>query len=358
MVAAMATKAGHRVGLHTSPHLFSFTERMRINGVPAEEFWIAESTEQLADSILDVGATFFEASTAMAFSYFADQRADVAVVEVGMGGRLDATNIVTPIISVITNIGFDHTEHLGKTLAAIAAEKAGIVKTGVPVVSGACVNEAAGVIRAAAQRAGSHLTTTCDLDPEQVLSGIELDLPGSHQRENALVAVTAAIQLEHNDAGLRFDRSGLASTRRLSGVRARCEVLSRNPTIVADVAHNIDGIEAALTFMRDEGLTSESPHVLIGLSRDKDFAGIMDVLASRDAALHVARIDNPRLAPPEMLVKAASDKGLRIVEIGSPNELVKHFRETSAPSGSLLATGSHYVIGALTQDLFEAAGDQ
>jgi folylpolyglutamate synthase/dihydropteroate synthase len=126
---------------------------------------------------------------------------------------------------------------------------------------------------------------------------------------------------------------------------------------VADVAHNVDGIRAALQFMRDEGLAPRGVNVLIGLSRDKDLLGVMDVLASFDAVLYLAQVDNPRLAPPERLAEIARRKGLRIVEIGSPNELVQRFRETSAPSDSLLATGSHFVIGASTQDLFEASGE-
>ena len=183
MIAASLTAAGNRVGLHTSPHLFSFTERMRVDGAAAPDAWVARATTSLEAVIKQTGATFFEASTALAFAYFGDLDVDVAVVEVGMGGRLDATNIVEPAVTVITNVGFDHTEYLGETLGAIAAEKAGIIKESVPVVSGCKDTAVREVIRQKARLMDARLVETGELDVEKALDGLELDLPGLHQRK-------------------------------------------------------------------------------------------------------------------------------------------------------------------------------
>ncbi|MFV1979773.1 MAG: folylpolyglutamate synthase/dihydrofolate synthase family protein [Rhodothermia bacterium] len=356
MIAAMVSAGGNRVGLHTSPHLFSFAERMRVDGMPAPEDWIARTTAMLARSICDNGASFFEASTAMALLYFAEHRVDLGVVEVGMGGRLDATNVVTPEVSVITNIGFDHTEHLGATLSEIASEKAGIIKPGIPVVSGCCQAETRAVIRLAADRSGSRLLETCGEGKRQLLTGLELDLGGEHQVRNAVVAIESVDVLSQRCPAISPDiRAGLSRTRRLSGLRGRCQILSRSPVIVADVAHNPEGIGAALRFMESEDLMGDQLHVLLGLATDKDVDRVLDVLAGHAAVVIPARIENPRLLPPAVLAARAREKGLRILEIASHRKIVTRFMETSPPGDSLLATGSHLVVGSLPQAMFESA---
>jgi len=354
MIAAMVTAGGHRVGLHTSPHLFSFAERMRIDGVSAPEDWIARTTATLAGSIRSSGASFFEASTAMALLYFAEHRVDLGVVEVGMGGRLDATNVVSPEVSVITNIGLDHTEHLGATLSEIASEKAGIIKPGIPVVSGCRQAETRAVIRLAADRSGSRLVETCDESGLHLPTGLQLDLGGEHQVRNAAVAIESVGVLSERCPAIYPEiRAGLSATKRLSGLRGRCQILSRSPVIIADVAHNAEGIAAALRFMEDEGLMGDQLHVLLGLAADKDVSSILDVLVACAAVVIPAQIENPRLLSPAVLAGRASEKGLRILEIASFSEIVRRFTETSSSGASLLATGSHFVVGSLPQAMFE-----
>jgi dihydrofolate synthase/folylpolyglutamate synthase len=355
MIAAMVTAAGHSVGLHTSPHLFSFAERMRVDGVSADDEWIARKTTQLAPSITSIGASFFEASTAIALLYFSEKAVDLAVVEVGMGGRLDATNVVTPAVSVITNIGFDHTMHLGSTLSRIATEKAGIIKAGIPVVSGCCGEEERAVIASVARRLGSTLAETCGTDEQYDLTGIELDLKGRHQSDNAFVAVMAIDLLVGQNPRITSNIGvGLTQVGRLTGLRGRCQVLSRKPVVVADVAHNPDGIRAALEFMHSENLMGQSLNVLLGLSTDKDLGAVLDILAEYDATLIPAVTDSTRLVSPTNMAQSAREKGLRILEIGTPVEILDHFLETSSPGASLLATGSHVVVGALPRLMFES----
>lgn len=355
MIAAMVSSAGHRVGLHTSPHLFSFAERMRVDGMSAPEDWIARTTARLAASIRLNEASFFEASVAMALLYFAERRVELGVVEVGLGGRLDATNVVSPEVSVITNIGFDHTEYLGSTLAEIAAEKAGIIKPGIPVVSGCCQTEPRAVIRSAANGSGSPLTETCDVIGFEV-GELELDLGGDHQVRNAAVAIKSVEVLLARHPGISADiRTGLAGTRHFSGLRGRCQILSRSPLIVADVAHNAEGIASALRFMASTGRAGDQVHVLLGLGIEKDVDGVLDVLAAHDVAIIPAKVENPRLLLSTDLAELAREKGLRTLEIASATEILRRFKETSLRGASLLATGSHYVVGSLPEAMFELA---
>jgi dihydrofolate synthase/folylpolyglutamate synthase len=352
MIAAAFTAGGHRVGLHTSPHLFSFSERIRVNGQSAPEHWIAETTTRAADTIVDAGASFFEASTAMALYHFADSNVDLAVVEVGMGGRLDATNVVSPEVSVITNVGMDHTEYLGSTREAIAREKAGIIKPGVPVVSGCAEPEVRRVIAGRALETGSRVLEIPSSEDEisAVVGDIRVDFGGTHQRRNAALAIESIRLLQTRVPDLSPDlRAGLERTRSLSGLRGRSEILARSPTVIADVAHNVDGIEAAIEFAVGLGIDTRNLSVLIGLGRDKDIEGILDILARHQVTLIPARANAPRLLPAEDLAAGGRQRGLRILEIAQPAEAIKRFLETSSPEAGLLATGSHFVLGELPE---------
>jgi dihydrofolate synthase/folylpolyglutamate synthase len=366
MVSAMMTLAGRRTGLHTSPHLRSLTERFRVDGKEADEDWVASAVERLAPSIRRVRPSFFEATTALALLYFADKQVDVAVIEVGMGGRLDATNIVTPVLSVITNIGFDHTDQLGGTLPEIAREKAGIIKPGVPVVTGACRQEVMSVIDEVAAALGAPVVNVCrppwniEYNGQQIqlstahttFKPFSLDLPGRHQHSNALVAVAAAQALVPGDGLADIVTEALSNTRRLSGLRARCEIVQREPLVMVDVAHNEEGVRAALQCLDEESQVRDAPHVMLGLARDKDLHAILDALEAWKCILIPVAIPGQRGLPPVETIQAAKKRGLRIVEIDTMEQGWKYFREHAEVGSRLLVTGSHYLVGALPEDLF------
>jgi len=366
MLAAILRISGKRVGLHTSPHLISLTERLRVDGREAEEDWVAGAVEKMLPTVRRVKPSFFEASTALAFLYFAERRVDVAVIEVGMGGRLDATNIIRPHLSVITNIGRDHVAHLGDTLPLIAREKAGIIKPGVPVVTAACQAEVRSVIEEAAAAARAPVVDVCrppwgvEWDGSTVsLSApggryrpFKLDLPGKHQHSNALAALAGAwTLLPHGDLE-RVVVEGLSNVRALTGLRGRCEVVRREPLVIVDVSHNEDGIRAALECLDLESSVGRPPHVLMGLASDKDVWAILAVLAQRNCILMPASIPGERGLPPAEMARMAVRAGLRIVEIQSADAGWRYFVEHAEPNDRLLVAGSHYLMGTLPEDLF------
>lgn len=256
MIAAVLTVAGLRTGLHTSPHLVDVCERMRIDGVPVPTARLAALVESMAPMFEVVRPSYFEATVALAFAWFRDVGAQVAVVETGLGGRLDATNVVNPAISVITDIAMDHAEILGATITAIAREKAGILKPGVPAVAVDSGPEAVAVLRDVAARIDAPLAIV------STFPSLRLDLPGAHQDRNAALAVAAARRLAATDvrfAGVTETAisRGLAETRRLSGLRARFETVSTGPLVIVDVAHNPDGLDASLSaFDQVSGLSA------------------------------------------------------------------------------------------------------
>lgn len=402
LIAAVLTSLGHRVGLHTSPHLLHVGERMRVNGTPASERWLAEAVGHYGDLLDRVQPSFFEATVALSFRYFAEQAVDWAVVEVGLGGRLDATNVVTPEAAVITHIGLDHADILGPTLAAIAREKAGIIKPGVPVFSGVDVPEAQAVIAevAAEQQAPLHwvpgeVTTRppavpadermpagavprqeVDLQtPRAAYPSVALGLLGAHQRQNAAVAIRVCESF-YGDA-LPFEaavRAGLRDVARLTGLRGRLEIAQVQPTVALDVGHNSDGLRAALAALSGIGpglappASGEAParfeassagrlYVLFGTLRDKDAAGMLRLLAAAEAALFLTVPPGPRALPQTALEAHCREFGIRVVGHGSVADGLAWFARTARPADQLLVTGSHLVVAAAVADLAHTRGD-
>ncbi|MEM1269158.1 MAG: folylpolyglutamate synthase/dihydrofolate synthase family protein [Bacteroidota bacterium] len=362
MIAAIATAAGLKTGLHTSPHLFSFAERMRVDGVPADKAWIADATARVRPVIDEIAPSFFEASTALALLYFAESDVDVAVVEVGLGGRLDATNIVTPRLSVITSIGLDHTDKLGNTLTAVAGEKAGIVKPGAPLVTGATQPEVLTVLRNHAEAAGvpcheasteiQHSAHQADaagtafdaVSPVRSYAGLRVGLAGTHQVSNALVALRAA-ELALPAADEAAIRTGLANVRQLAGLRMRAEILHERPLIVGDVAHNPDGLDTALRFMASQGAGPLT--VALGVMADKNVEEMATLLAQANATVIPVPVDSPRALPPDALTALLEAAGVPVLPAKPALETVDAFKHTASPDNRLLITGSHYVLAQL-----------
>ena len=360
MVAAIGTAAGLRVGLHTSPHLLRVTERFRVDGAPAPDAWLAEAVERSGPLWDRIGPSFFEATTALAFGYLAERQVDLMVIEVGLGGRLDATNVVAPVACGVTTVGLDHTDVLGDTVEAIAREKGGIAKPGVPLLTtaeGAALGTLAAVareaeapfedVRASCRLAlrGSHIGendpagTGFHLEtPLRRYPDVRLALAGEHQRWNATLAVRLAeTAFQPHAAAVQ---NGLARTPALSGLRGRAEVLRRAPLVVADVAHNAEGLAAALATARSEMPPGGSLVALVGLMRDKDARAAANALQAADAVWTVG-LPGERSHSADSLAAAFAEAGLEAKSVRSVAEGWARFEAEGRRENALLIAGSH-----------------
>lgn len=367
MVASVLAAQGYRVGLYTSPHLVDFKERIRINGVPIPADRLSELTEAIrhaAETRLTEPPTFFEATTALAFAHFADRGVEFAVVEVGMGGRFDATNVLTPLVSVITTIGLDHQEYLGDTTEAIAREKAGIVKRGVPVVTGRLGAGPLEVIRAeASDRLAPCLSLGEDFDilgetPQRfayhgvwrAYDGLSCPLAGRHQLDNAACALAALELAEERGAAVSEGaiRDGIRTVR----WPGRLELAGRKPDLLLDGAHNpqaAGALAAYLTALKTRGGTAGKGRLILvlGMMRDKDHRGVLARLTAIPgvAQLIITRAAHPRAAPPEDLARKGADLGVPIQIVPSVGEAFARARALAGPDDTILITGSLLVVG-------------
>jgi dihydrofolate synthase / folylpolyglutamate synthase len=387
MISAALSAAGYRTGLYTSPHLMRIEERIRIDGRPceAEEFAALIDLVRPAVEELDrraangqCGPTFFEIMTAMALLHFARQNVQAAVLEVGLGGRLDATNVCRPAVSVITSISFDHTQQLGNTLAAIAAEKAGIIKPGIPVVSGVTAMEARDVIREACRQRGSPLVeygTDFDFEYhpprhletkaapgrfvyrsaingplERLEQGFDLLLPGRHQAANAATAL-AALDV-FCKAGWVLPQAAVRKA--LAGVSwpARVQVLARQPAVVLDAAHNVASIEALVKTL-EESFSAARRLLIFATSRDKDVRGMLECLLPHFDEIYFTRHRNAsRAVPAAELQKVAADlAGRRYPVYEEPEAAWQAARRSAAAEDLVCITGSFF-LAADIQSLF------
>lgn len=360
MSAAIAQAAGYRVGLHTSPHLWSVAERMRINGTPIPRDMLRRMIADAQPALARIEPSFFEATVALSLQYFAREAVDLAVVEVGLGGRLDATNVVAADVAVITSIALEHTALLGDTEAAIAREKGGIMRSGKPVVLGPLSPEARTALhqQAAACGAPLHPTATATrwhasrpvlITARACYAVPELDLPGTHQQQNAACAVRAlelhpAIRLTP-DAVTR----GLGAVRAYAGLHGRMERLGTHPPIWIDVAHNPAGLNAALHALpRSPGRCT----VALGLVQDKPLDALLDVLHDHAVdAVWPVEIATDRARPAQSIGDACKRRGWAVRSPASLTAHVSHFERTASAEDQLFVTGSHYTVAALPDRL-------
>lgn len=373
MLAAVMQSAGYRTGLYTSPHLSDFRERIRVDGGMVDESFVTSFTERIKPLIEQIGPSFYEITVAMAFQYFRERGVDVAVIETGLGGRLDSTNIVTPEVSVVTNIGWDHMQLLGDTLIEIAVEKAGIVKPGVPVVVGEWDAETANVFGKTSQareaplrfadRVAEVVSAREDFpflevkvkrQGEEPERGYLLELPGIYQTKNLLTVLATVDVLR--EKGWRIDEGaveeGLRRTRELTGLQGRWETLRLSPRVVLDVAHNEPGIRQLLVQLRS------TPHsrlrIVIGMVRDKDVSAVLKLLP-RDAEYLFTRADVPRAMPVEELAARAAEAGLQGRSFADVNTALQTAVRESSPDDLVLVCGSIFLVGEVDRALF--AGD-
>ena len=320
MLASILQHAGYRVGVYTSPHIRRFNERIRVNGAMIDDDAIARLARPLMDAAAPIGGTFFEVTTAMALQYFAERRVDVAVIETGLGGRLDATNIVEPMLSIITAIDYDHMEYLGTTLPKIAGEKAGIIKEGAPVVIGdtqhelrtvfsstaeqrhAPITYASDVIKVEVDALRKDLTMSVSVVADESLRYYDVDLCGRHQAQN-VAGVLAALPILRDVYFIdeAHVRDGLRTVRQTTGLGGRIELLSSDPLVVMDVSHNPAGIRTLASTLEQCGYPPSSWQVVFGAMADKDVEGMLNALRPLAATLHVCTPDLPRAMPVDQL---------------------------------------------------------
>lgn len=289
MMASVLQEAGYKVGLYTSPHLKDFRERIRIDGKEIQEDSVVNFIDENRSFLEDYKLSFFEMTVGMAFDYFSREKVDIAVIEVGLGGRLDSTNIITPILSVITNIGKDHVQMLGDTLEEIAFEKAGIIKPGVPVVIGENQVETKVVFNETARRLNSEIVFAEDLDSENYFS----DLTGDYQAKNIQTAATAIRKLNKIKFNISEESiyNGLLKVKENTGLRGRWDILQTNPKVICDTAHNAEGLVYVLKQLLKEDF--ENLHIVLGVVNDKDLGSILSLFPKK-ATYYFCKPNVPR----------------------------------------------------------------
>lgn len=361
MLAAIFQTAGYKTGLYTSPHLYDFRERIKINGAMVPEDFVITFVQRVKPLIGSIEPSFFEITVAMAFEFFAEQKTDIAIIETGLGGRLDSTNIITPELSIITNIGYDHMNILGNSLEEIAAEKAGIIKQNIPVVIGEFLEETKPVFDQKAKEKNApvyyaqhyftdvlhsltkdHLQIIYEtMDRSEVR--IETDLQGIYQVDNVRTVLTALQMLNKNNWKiLPGDISnGLKNVKRLTGLYGRWEVIQTAPTVVLEVAHNENGIKQMLRHI--EQLTYSRLHIILGMVKDKEVNNILNLL-SKNAAYYFTQAHIPRALDKEQLQSEAKRCGLEGSAFDDVNLALKNALDNASPDELIIICGSIFLV--------------
>jgi dihydrofolate synthase/folylpolyglutamate synthase len=362
MIASIFTAAGYKIGLYTSPHLVRFNERIRVNGKSISSRAAARLATAIRSQVEKNNYTFFEAVTAMAFKYFAESQVDIAIVETGLGGRLDATNTLLPLVSVITTIGLEHAQILGASLEKIAFEKGGIVKKGVPCVTGVESQKAVRVLSDICTKKTSRFIR---VNPNKVLvrqsslngllvdfdvagkkyKNVRISLAGRHQAMNALLALHA-VNIAAQRSNFLIDekaiREGLADIKRFSGIQARLSIVQRNPLVLADVAHNPEAVRVLSASLKR--LRLGKIHIVFGLMQDKNYLAIISALRQIAGSVFVVKAQTERSRSTAELAQEIRRVGLSVKEFHNVADGVSSAlgQRDGAP---ILITGSHFVVG-------------
>ena len=362
MLASILQENKMKVGLYTSPHLKDFRERVRINGKMIPELKVAEFITCYHKDLDRIGASFFEMTVGLAFDYFRQEKVDIAVIEVGLGGRLDSTNVITPLLSVITNISFDHMQFLGDTLVKIAGEKAGIIKPGVPVVIGETQKEVEQVFLDKAQAEGSPIYFSDQLFRNKLRSSTqngllldifrneelwipELEVPmgGMYQQKNVVTAMGACEAL--SAAGIILSKeviaAGIKNTLGNTGFAGRWQVLSRSPLTIADTGHNEGGLREVLSQIGS--VPHERLHFVFGMVNDKDISHLLQMLP-KTATYYFCKADIPRGLDAEELKQIAAAAGLTGNAYPSVREAVVAAQRSALPGDLVFIGGSTFVV--------------
>lgn len=371
MIASILTASGYRTGLYTSPHLIDFSERIRIDGERIAADRIVHYTKILKPEIERTKATFFEVTTAIAFQYFSDERVDIAVIETGLGGRWDATNVISPLLSVITNIDIEHTEYLGKTYKKIASEKGGIIKPFIPCVTATKNSEALNQLKLICRQNYSRLIdintiSSCLLHRETLIGSdvdvrmgnveyknIFLPLAGKHQLQNLRLAIYTVEYIKKVEGYRRISekniRAGLSSISIYSGLRGRIDLIRYSPSVIVDVAHNPNGI-AALVFAIKRLLVGKVVTVF-GVMIDKDYRSMITILKRISRCMVSVAPQTSRARGDRDLINEFQAQSIKSIMGGSVENGLQRAFEECRSNETVLITGSHYVVGEALKSL-------
>jgi len=363
ILASILQEAGFKVGLYTSPHLKDFRERIKINGSEIPEKSVVDFVGNNMEIIEKIKPSFFEMTVAMAFYYFAEKKVDVAVVEVGLGGRLDSTNIIQPILSIITNIGYDHMEFLGNTIPQIAKEKAGIIKHGIPVVVGETQKETGDIFLKTASSKNARIFfadyyykadySLLTIDNYQLFnvyknnkleySNLKTDLLGNYQRKNVITALKAVDVVA--DQGLNMNReqiyAGLSKVILNTGFFGRWQIIDTDPLVICDTGHNREGL--AEVFRQIGNMAYKQLHIVFGVVNDKDLNSIL-VLLPKDARYYFTKAGIPRAMDENQLSLEAGKRGINGKAYPTVSEALKAAKSQADPDDLIFVGGSTFVV--------------
>ena len=366
MLAAILQESGYKTGLYTSPHIRNFGERIRINGQMIDESFVVEFVDKTKGLYEKIQPSFFELTVAMAFNYFAKEKVDFAVVETGLGGRLDSTNILSPLLSVITNIGYDHMNLLGNTLEEIAWQKAGIIKTNTPVIIGEVLPETYAVFVKEANEKEAPLYFTQSryvtefIEPTENLlfcnvkelksntvEKLRMDLNGIYQAKNVCTVLCVVENLRKQgyvipEASLQH---ALENVKELTGIRGRWDMVHQHPTIIQDVAHNADGIKQVL-FQLENNYPKAQIHFVLGFVKDKDVANVLK-LFPLTAKYYFTNAHIPRALPYEELQQMAAQNALEGLGFDNVNDAINKAKELAGIDDVIIICGSFFIIGEI-----------
>ena len=359
-ISSILVEAGFKTGLYTSPHLIKFNERIRINGLMIPDEFVVNFMNELSEYIDKHSPTFFELTTAMAFKYFNDSKVDYAVIETGLGGRLDATNVLTPLASVITTISNEHANILGYDLKDIATEKGGIIKRDSNIILGMIADEPKAVLVDKAismdskyflledyiKRKDNSISLT--FGHEQIVIS-DLPLKGRYQLNNAALAVLtlSVVKPEINKDQILH---GLKNVITNSGIQARYEIYHNKPKIIFDAAHNLEGIEEFIHEFKNEVINCDKMTVIYGTMKDKDYFSILNKLKDVFDTIYITEIDYERAAKIEEVAEEANRAGISIIPLSNPAKYIKEFMKGRV-SECLVILGSIYVLGEIKKKL-------
>ncbi len=363
MLASVLQEAGHKTGLYTSPHLNDFRERIRINGTEISENYVIDFVEQNKTFFEKMKPSFFEMSVALAFKYFADEKVDIAIIEVGMGGRLDSTNIISPELSIITNISKDHTQFLGNTIEKIAIEKAGIIKKDVPLVIGQSTKETKPIFINKAKELSTEVYFAEDnyhidfalntIDEKQnfqvysdeklVYPNLKIDLLGVYQKFNLLTALQSIKLLQKKAFQIKEEHiyKGLSNIQKNTGLKGRWQIIGHNPRIICDTAHNEAGIQEVVNQI--QSIPYKKLHMVIGMVNDKNIDKVLSLLP-KEASYYFTRANIPRSLNENELMQKANEYNLKGVAISKVEDAFNLAKKEAGENDFIFIGGSTFVV--------------
>ena len=376
MLASIFQEAGYTTGLYTSPHLYDFRERIKVNGEMCSKEFVTSFTNRMKGLIDEIEPSFFELTVGMAFEYFAEQKCDIAIIETGLGGRLDSTNVIKPVLSIITNIGWDHMALLGNTLPEIAMEKAGIIKNETPIIISEIIPETKSVFEQKAKAENAPIYFAEDfltfknfqnnwgnalfefhqphihlLDAPLFTKNftVECDLPGKYQLKNLKGVLVAAQLLSQMGWTLKAPKvlAALSKVKKNTGLMGRWECIHENPRVVLDVAHNEPGVKELLEQL--SSIHYNQLHIITGMVKDKDISAVLSLLP-KDAKFYFTQSHIPRALPVNELASIANEIGITGTAFDHVNTALNAAKENANPNDLIIVIGSIFLVAEVTRN--------